>query len=179
MSASYYWLCFWPATVQTWPCLFLYRRHSMWLNNQYWGMHYQVYWCGIKTNKVCWMHSCSSLCNIFNFIFFEQEQSLPVCFFLHWQMPFHTKSHTTSHFIFISSSTFIRYSASSSVSILGISSLPRPIHQFTRDIASCLWELLTFKEFECCGLVMVLNKLLEVPPHVCKGCTVSWLLFMN
>ena len=37
MSVSYYWLCFWTAAAQTEPCFFLYRCHSMQLNNQYWG----------------------------------------------------------------------------------------------------------------------------------------------
>ena len=30
-------------------------------------------WCGIEMHKVCWMHSCSCLSNISNFIF-EQKQ---------------------------------------------------------------------------------------------------------
>ena len=42
MSASYYWLRFWTATAQTRPRFFMYRRHLMQLNNQYWGVCQQV-----------------------------------------------------------------------------------------------------------------------------------------
>ena len=38
------------------------------------------------------------------------------------QMPIHMRSHTTLHFNYISCPTFIRYSASSSMSFLGIGS---------------------------------------------------------
>jgi len=99
MSASYYWLPFRTATAQTGPCFFLYRRHSMRLNNQYWGMRYQVIWCGIETNKVCWMHSCS----LASLLLLALADAIP------YEKPY------KSHFIFIFCPTFIRCSASSSV----------------------------------------------------------------
>ena len=94
------------------------------------------------------MHSCSCLCDIFNCIF-EQEQPLASLLLLALAdaIPYDKPYSITHH---NSCSTFIRYPASSSISIRGISLLPRLIHQFTRDVASCLHELLSFKE--CCSL---------------------------
>jgi len=55
------------------------------------------------------------------------------------------------------------------------------MHQFTSDIVSFLRELLTFKE--CCGLDTCGCGFEQI---ICgattlsaKGCTVSWLLFIN
>ena len=122
------------------------------------------------------MRSYNYLCDIFIFSN-SLSQSTSSCTGRCHSIREAIRHHASIHFLF----TYIRYSASSSVSISGISSLPRLIHQFTHDIASCLRELLTFKE--CCGLaipvVVVLNKLVVMPPHVCQGCCVSWLLFMN
>ena len=113
------------------------------------------------------MHSCSSLCDLSTL--FSNRNSLSQsasswtgrCHSIRDAIPYEKPYNIALRIYFLPN-----LSASSSVSI---SSLPRLIHQFTRDIASCLCELWTFKE--CCGLhvVVVLNKLLVVPPHVSQG----------
>jgi len=143
MSVSYYWLRFQSATAQTVPWLFCTDAICCGSeNNQYWGVRYQICWCGIEKKKVCWMHSCSSLCDISNFFLYLNRNSLSQsasscpgrCHSI-WE----AIQHCTSY-LFPAQDIF----ASSSIT------LPSLIHQFTRDIASCLRELLTFKE--CCGI---------------------------
>ena len=120
------------------------------------------------------MHACAINGVIVGLSLFSFAIILP------WQMPglpdlFHRPCSIT----FISFPTFIRYSAISRVS-KGISSLPRLIHQFTRDIASCLSELLTFKE--CCGLDTCGSGFKRITcgaTHVFKGYIISWLLLIN
>ena len=87
MSLSYNnWLHFQTATAQTGPCFFLYRFHLIWPKQSVLGRALPSF-AGVgkkKTSKICWMHSCSFLCNISNFIF-KQEQPY---FFLHWLIPY-------------------------------------------------------------------------------------------
>ena len=93
MSASYYRLRFWTATAQTGPFFFLYWRHSMRLTIISIGACATKFcWCGIEMNKVCWMHSCSSLCDIF-----RTGTALASLLLLTQTMPFHRRSHITLH----------------------------------------------------------------------------------
>ena len=113
------------------------------------------------------MHSHSCLYNISNFIF-EQEQTQILADANPYEKPYNTVLQIHS------CPTLIRYSATSSVSISGISLLPRLIQQFTRDIVSYLLKLLTFKE--CCPVVVIFE---QITCGCLQGCTVSWLLFMS
>ena len=124
----------------------LYRHHSMWLKNQHWGVRCYVCWCGIETNKVCWMHSCSCLCDIFNCIF-EQEQPLASLLLLALADAIPLREAIQHHASCLFPAQPLLHIL---LALAYIGSLPRLIQQFTRDIASCLHELLTFKE--CCGL---------------------------
>jgi len=64
MSVSYYWLHFRTATAQTGLCFFCTDAIRCGQIISIGACATEFCWCGIETNKDCWMHSCRCLGDI-------------------------------------------------------------------------------------------------------------------